>query len=284
MRNGSRYIMALCLAGALGAQTAIDLRRQSKNVDFSAASSTKPNKTGLTLPADCVVGETFFKRDAPAGLNLYGCTDVNVWTLLNTPASTQLFQMGDMRVERSSATVLTVNATCSPATPCNSRIGPAVFTFTQPSTITLVGAGTASTVYVYLSASGVLTAGHLGVATLTCSSCAVVSGVTGFPQDGIPLFTWGAGATANQWDAAGTDWRALLAITNVTAGAGLIRSTNTLSGTTKLELDPSAVPMRTAPPESAASVCTPGQWALDAEYTYYCVAPDSWRRAAISSW
>jgi hypothetical protein len=62
-------------------QTAIDLRTQSKSVDFSAASSTRPMKTGTTLPATCVAGEMFFKTDAPAGSNLYGCVATNTWTL-----------------------------------------------------------------------------------------------------------------------------------------------------------------------------------------------------------
>lgn len=63
-------------------QTAVDLRTQSRNVDFSGASSTKPFKSGNTLPAGCQLGETFFKTDAPSGRNLYGCTAGGEWTLL----------------------------------------------------------------------------------------------------------------------------------------------------------------------------------------------------------
>jgi hypothetical protein len=63
------------------AQTRIDLRTQSKSVDFSAATSTKPSKTGTTLPAACSIGETFLKTDAAAGHNFYACTGVNVWTV-----------------------------------------------------------------------------------------------------------------------------------------------------------------------------------------------------------
>jgi hypothetical protein len=72
----------LGLASCTGnAQTQIDLSRQSKGVDFSAAPSTKPMKAGQTLPATCTVGELFFRLNAPAGLNLYACTTVNTWTL-----------------------------------------------------------------------------------------------------------------------------------------------------------------------------------------------------------
>ncbi len=78
-----RLITLLMAAASLpaGAQTRVDLQTQSKSVDFTAASSTKPMKTGATLPAACTLGELFFKMDAPAGMNVYGCTAGNTWTL-----------------------------------------------------------------------------------------------------------------------------------------------------------------------------------------------------------
>jgi hypothetical protein len=36
---------------------------------------------GTTLPATCAVGDVFFKTDAAAGSNIYGCTGVNTWTV-----------------------------------------------------------------------------------------------------------------------------------------------------------------------------------------------------------
>jgi hypothetical protein len=65
----------------LAAQTQIDLRTQAKNIDFSAANSTRPIKTGTALPATCVVGNMFFKTDAQTGENLYGCTAANTWSV-----------------------------------------------------------------------------------------------------------------------------------------------------------------------------------------------------------
>jgi hypothetical protein len=62
------------------AQTQIDLRTQAKTVDFSAASSTKPMKTGTVLPANCSTGEMFLRTDAPAGANLYACRAANAWS------------------------------------------------------------------------------------------------------------------------------------------------------------------------------------------------------------
>lgn len=50
-------------------------------IDFSAKTSTAPNKSGTTVPATCTVGETFFDTDAAAGQNIYGCTATNTWTL-----------------------------------------------------------------------------------------------------------------------------------------------------------------------------------------------------------
>jgi len=77
-----RYAMlGLAIASAAEAQTLLDLRTQSKSVDFSGASTTKPMKTGMVLPAACGVGEAFFETTAPAGSNLYLCTSQNSWTL-----------------------------------------------------------------------------------------------------------------------------------------------------------------------------------------------------------
>src|SRR6476661_2113218 len=79
----TKFSVFLALAAfngiAVFAQTKIDLRTQGKSVDFSSATSTKPSKTGTAFPATCSTGETFFKTDAPAGSNLYGCTATNIW-------------------------------------------------------------------------------------------------------------------------------------------------------------------------------------------------------------
>ena len=68
-------------SGTLSGQTLVDLRTQSKSVDFSAATTTKPAKSGTALPATCSVGELFYNTAAPAGSNLYGCTATNSWTV-----------------------------------------------------------------------------------------------------------------------------------------------------------------------------------------------------------
>src|SRR5260370_29495145 len=74
-------IYAASCAGILWGQTMVDLRTQSKSIDFSGANATKPFKSGTVLPSICAVGEIFYKLDATAGANLYGCTSANPGTL-----------------------------------------------------------------------------------------------------------------------------------------------------------------------------------------------------------
>jgi hypothetical protein len=69
---------ASCLARG---QTVIDLKTQTKSVDFTGAAYTKPFKSGSTLPATCGTGEAFLNTGAPAGQNLYTCTSPNTWTI-----------------------------------------------------------------------------------------------------------------------------------------------------------------------------------------------------------
>ena len=73
--------LLLALAGLpLAAQTQIDLHTQAKNIDFTAANSTQPIKIGTVLPATCAPGDMFFKTNAQAGANLYGCAAANTWS------------------------------------------------------------------------------------------------------------------------------------------------------------------------------------------------------------
>jgi len=74
-------LLAITFITCAAAQTLVDLRTQTKSVDFSGATTTKPFKSGTTLPGTCSVGEAFFKTNAAAGSNLYACTALNTWTL-----------------------------------------------------------------------------------------------------------------------------------------------------------------------------------------------------------
>lgn len=77
----ANFMVGLLLAVPVVAQTQLDLRTQSRNVDFSAAASTRPFKTGSDLPTSCSVGDLFFRSSGSAGKNLYGCTTANIWTV-----------------------------------------------------------------------------------------------------------------------------------------------------------------------------------------------------------
>jgi hypothetical protein len=79
-----RLILTACSLFALAnAQTLVDLRTQSKSVNFTAANATSPFQAGTSLPAACSVGQAFFQTNLTAGLNLYGCTATNSWTLFS---------------------------------------------------------------------------------------------------------------------------------------------------------------------------------------------------------
>lgn len=78
-----RTLMLLAVALPAAARTLVDLRTQAKRIDFTAATSTKPLQTGTVLPAACGIGAMFYKSDAPAGQNLYGCTALNTWTQMS---------------------------------------------------------------------------------------------------------------------------------------------------------------------------------------------------------
>jgi len=80
-RNDSLLLLLpLGLATAAWSQTAIDLRTQTKDVDFSGAVSTKPFRTGTSLPSTCTTGAAFLNLAAAAGQNIYLCTATNTWT------------------------------------------------------------------------------------------------------------------------------------------------------------------------------------------------------------
>lgn len=81
MRYRQAVLAFAVLASAAEGQTLVDLKTQSKSVDFSGANTTKPFKSGTNLPATCSVGEAFFQTNAPAGANFYACTALNSWTL-----------------------------------------------------------------------------------------------------------------------------------------------------------------------------------------------------------
>src|ERR1700722_5200242 len=75
----------LMIAGLLTAiaegQTQVDVKAQTRNVNFSGAIFVIPFPTGTALPATCTVGSMFFNSGSAVGSNLYGCVATNTWVL-----------------------------------------------------------------------------------------------------------------------------------------------------------------------------------------------------------
>lgn len=76
-----RIMLFPVLAAMAAAQTQVDLRNQSRSVDFSGANPTKPMATGAVLPATCSTGQMFFLTSGASGQNLYGCVAPNIWSI-----------------------------------------------------------------------------------------------------------------------------------------------------------------------------------------------------------
>lgn len=215
-------------------QTRVDLRTQSKSVDFTAANMTKPFKSGTVLPGACTVGEAFFKTDAPAGTNLYACTSLNSWTL-ETGGTTG----ASFAVAGPAATI------SFPSEGSNFRCGNRTTTLLTPATVTLgsASAPAGSQAWVYFdcgsSALRIDTSASMNQSNITVTG--ITKGLTaasGFPNDVIPIARLSAGNDAvNQWDTyAVTDGYAFQNASVYKAGSFLSRTANA-DGSMTLALD-----------------------------------------------
>ena len=244
----------LCLAGIclipLGAQTKVNLAHQTSNADFSAAQSTKPVKVVTGLPAACSVGEMVFKSDAPAGHNLYTCTAANFWSL-------QL--LADFDVKRIGNTELAIGPGCSAAKPCNFRLGSSVAALSTPATVSITSAASTSNAFIYIDERNILVVGHGAGLTLSCSpGCEVVSGITAFPADSLPLARWGATTTVGQWDSIGELRAASAHHDLIKAGDGLVASMD-LFGVKSISVDSAQVPRYLTGSGVPAGACQTGR-------------------------
>jgi len=276
-------IVPLLAASAFAdGQTQVDLAAQSKNVDFSAALFTKPAKAGTAIPSSCTVGEVFFKTDAAAGQNLYGCTSANTWSPLGAAGTGS--QLGDFAVANTSASVQMLGASCSTVTPCQIRTGSVLFTMTAPVTLSLSGVSTSGTVFWYLSPSHVLTAGHNSGSTLTCSAaCSIASGITSFPPDATPL--WQTTFTSNVWDGidpATMDKRAFISRNVIAPGSGVSSVSDPTTGIQTLSTDPTTVPRFFTGSGAPGGSCTAGRdfyTDTSGAHLYFCSSPNTWTQA-----
>jgi hypothetical protein len=281
-------IAALALAtgaafGQTSTGTSVDLRGQGRNPDFSSFGFTRPMTVGAVLPASCQLGQFYFNSAAPAGANLYACTAPNVWTLESAngassgSSATMAAQLGDFATVLANGS-LTLGAGCSASNPCNARLGNTVYSFRTSATVTPDGSSS-GLVLLYIDGAGNLGAGS--TAALTCHGCMYASGVTSFPSNSIPLFTWTL--TSGAFDAAGgTDFRAFLSSKNLFSGTGIIITEN--GGASTIAIDPSVVATQVlTPPVTSSSACSLGQFSWDDNYYYLCTASNTWKRLALAS-
>ncbi len=263
------------IAVPVRAQTKLDLQHQGRSIDFTGATYTKPVRMGSALPSTCMAGEGFFLNSAPAGSNLYFCLTANIWALQSSANGSGSSSTLNSLATTVSGPVLTIGAGCSSSTPCNVRVGSAIYAITNTATASLQG-GT-GTAYIYVTSGGTLTVGHN--LTLACTAvCSAASGITGFPSDSFPLAIWQA--VSGTWGTS-IDVRAPFDRDLVTTSSGLI---GTLAqGILTVSADPAVVSLRVAVPASSTAACTSGAWATDGNFYFLCIAANTWKRAALST-
>jgi hypothetical protein len=290
MHKWRTIVLSLLPAVAGIAQTQVDLKFQSKNVDFTGASATKSVKAGAILPTTCGQGEVFFNTSAAAGQNLYVCAAINTWTQITSSGSggsgvavpvTSTSALTDLIVTTTtSPQTLSIAGSCSNFAPCNVRFGGVTTTFRTSATVTVpTGANVAGVAFIYISSAGAITVGSNSFA-VTCTNCSALTGISQFPADSIPLFTWSA--TAGAWDAnGGLDLRAFLSNKSVIAGTGVI--TTDVAGQTVVSADTSVVGVRVTAPGASTAACAQGNYAADATYFYQCLTANTWVRVLWST-
>ena len=85
-------ILLLAVLLPLGAvlcqgQTRMDLRTQSKSVDFGQATRTRPFQTGEMLPAACQLGDVYYLTTTAAGQNVHLCQSTGQWVKVAAEAA-----------------------------------------------------------------------------------------------------------------------------------------------------------------------------------------------------
>ncbi|MEO8127518.1 MAG: hypothetical protein ABI822_10540 [Bryobacteraceae bacterium] len=281
--------------GLLPAQTKVDLKNQTKNVDFSAATTTKPVKAGTALPSACTSGEVFFKSNAVPGGNLYLCTAVNTWTPSGVSSGSQTT---DFLVSAQGASAVIQCTVC--------QYGIGAKTFVVSSTMNAsnpTGTGGSATVFFYLNATGTPQFGYDGtiVTGATLTGLGGQPFTTSFPGDSIPLAT--CTVSGNQFTAC-TDFRALFRRSVAVAGNGIMILEDPSSGLTTYAMNPAVAgflggsntwtgsndfsgashvtPAKTGTIANRPATCTVGElyFATDAatagKNLHFCTAANTW--------
>lgn len=165
--------LLVAMPGVYG-QTVLDLGRQSKNVDFSAAPETRTIKTGTALPAVCSTGSLFFRTNAPAGQNIFACTATNTWTVIGNVTHSHTLS-GDTSGDLAAVTVTGLqNRTVSGAAPGAGQVltWNAAAARWEPQTVSGSGGGGASSGAQLTDLVAVRSSGSLLTVGAQCSAVA----------------------------------------------------------------------------------------------------------------
>jgi hypothetical protein len=200
-----RRIVQIYLAMAVSAlaQTTINGGRVvSGTWDASNALSSKPAKTGSSLPSACGVGEQFFLTTAPAGNNLYLCAAANTWSPASAP------QAGNFpRASVNGSSLNFFGACTTPGSPCVVPKGGGLFDLVS-ATNSIAAPSGSGTVFVYWSASGPVIGTPNGISIIGTGggplAISSTQGVTNFYTAGLPAPT----ALIAKCDYAGGAWTA----------------------------------------------------------------------------
>jgi len=241
------------------AQTQVDLRTQGKDVDFSAATSTRPMKTGSSLPATCNSGELFFLTTAQPGTNVYGCAPANVWNSEGSGSAgssggsggsgggavysvagktgtvtLQATDLSDCKMSYLSSTVLLVNS-------CSFLYPDQAVQSLSAAAITIVGGS--GTIYVYASPAGTVNVVENGTLVIACTGCTDAGEGISFPPDVAPLGVWGATITPGNWDPAPvSDQRTLITgPPQIAPDVGIKITLSSATGQKTIGIDPAVV-------------------------------------------
>jgi hypothetical protein len=187
----------------------------------SAGGDLGGSLTSATVKA--IQGQPVASTFPSNGQALVWNSSAGAWQASNISSSgggaTLANQLGDLAAVRTSSTVLTIGAGCTPTSPCNVRFGYQVFNIINSATATISGSST-GVAYIYINNSGTLLVGHN--LTVACTAgCAQQTGITSFPPNVLPIYSWTA--TTGTWDSTGgRDQRAFISTKTLAGGQGIV--------------------------------------------------------------
>lgn len=205
---GTKLIMGAFLLSSAAWGQKIEARALTGTRDDSALGWKAPQSVYASRPGSPFTGQNWIMTDTDCAGTASATPTACRWSGSAWQATggsggggaSSSSQLTDFLVTRTDSTHLSINANS------NVNINSVVYTFASAVTAT-ISAGT-GTLYLYIDQFGTLTCGNN--LTMTCSGVgSAVSGVTAFPAQSTPIWTWTA--TSGTWDTSGgTNKRAFI--------------------------------------------------------------------------